>query len=66
MKIKSPHSWDIAPKKAIHIQRTLTKKIKLNWDDSPPKLIAGAGISFSKNTTMDYAGVVILSFPSID
>ena len=65
MKIKHSHSWDVSPKEAAKIQRNLACKIRLNWKISLPQFVAGADISFSKGSTDVYAGVVILSFPSL-
>ena len=66
MKIKHLHSWDVSPKEAAKIQRNLACKVSLNWKNFPPKFIAGADISFSKGTNVVYAGIIILSFPSLE
>ena len=66
MKIKHLHSWDVSPKEAAKIQRNLACKVSLNWKNFSPKFIAGADISFSKGTNVVYAGVIILSFPSLE
>ena len=66
MKIKHHHSWDVSPKEAAKIQRNLACEIRLNWEIPFPQFVAGADISFSKCTTTVYAGVVILSFPSLE
>jgi len=44
----------------------LPRKIRLNRKVSLPPFVAGADISFSKGITAAYAGVVILSFPSLE
>ncbi|KMP11292.1 endonuclease V [Candidatus Nitromaritima sp. SCGC AAA799-C22] len=66
MKIKNLHSWDVTPKEAARIQEQLAGKITLSFENSTPKIIAGADISFSKGSTTAYAGIVLLSFPSLE
>ncbi|MCH8157917.1 MAG: endonuclease V [Nitrospinae bacterium] len=66
MKIENLHSWDVTPKEAAEIQKKLAGKITLSFKNSPPRIVAGADISFSKGSDNAYAGIVLLSFPSLE
>lgn len=65
MKIKPLHSWDVSPREAIQIQHRLATKIKIRHRLQEPKTIAGADISFARNSSKAFAGAVLLEFPSL-
>ena len=66
MEPKIKHSWDLSYKEALALQRELQKKVVLNpLPLSKISIIAGADISYSKEEDINFAGVVIFSFPDL-
>jgi deoxyribonuclease V len=65
MQIHELHSWKVTPREAVHLQQTLTRRIRL--DALPPviRLVAGADVSYNKGSDRFYAGVVVLQFPEL-
>lgn len=67
MKIESLHSWNVSPKEAIQIQIRLGLKIVLSGPLKAPRVIAGADVSFDKESPANaYAAVVLMDFPSLE
>lgn len=65
MKIQSLHPWNLTPKEAIEIQKTLSARIILENHVKTVRYVAGADMAVSKNPDLAYAGVVVLSFPEL-
>ena len=65
MKIKSLHSWELSPRQAAQLQTHLAGKVKTVPRRRPPKIVAGADIGFSQDSSVAFAGVVLLAFPSL-
>jgi deoxyribonuclease V len=60
------HSWELAPKQAIALQRELAARIVLaNRLPNPLKTVAGVDVSYHKHGTTFHAAIVILSYPDL-
>ncbi len=68
MKIEHLHNWNVSYDRAREIQNELRAKLILHNEDIPTKIktIAGADISYSKNSNIFFAVVVILDFPTME
>lgn len=68
MRIKNVHPWDVSPKEALAIQKNLTTKIVTNTPLNPRriKMIAGADVSYDKQTNRVYGAVAVLAFPGLN
>lgn len=65
--LSSPlHSWDLTASDAVALQKELRGQIELEPLQTEPKLIAGADLSFEIGSDTVYAGIVVLSFPSLE
>jgi len=65
MKIQHLHSWDASYKKAVGLQQRLKERIILHDNDFPARIktIAGADISYSRQSDLFFAAVVLLEYP---
>lgn len=61
MKIKSLHNWNITPKQAIELQKSLAKQVQVRPFDKKLKTIGGIDCSFSDDKKNIIACVVVLS-----
>jgi len=60
MKIpRAPHSWSVTPKRAIAIQKSLAKRVRLVGSLRQLRLAAGTDLAFSPDGTESIAGVVL-------
>lgn len=66
MKICQLHSWKISPSEAIALQRGLRRELKTSPIRPAPTLIAGADVSFNRNSDRLFAAVVVLRLPALD
>jgi deoxyribonuclease V len=67
MEIRYLHSFDVTYKKALVIQESLKEKLILQGDDClRVKIIAGADISYAKNSDLFFAAVVLCSYPGME
>ncbi|MBI5134262.1 MAG: deoxyribonuclease V [Candidatus Taylorbacteria bacterium] len=58
--------WNIAPKRAIEMQKRLAEKVVLGPLAQPPKTIAGADASADRFGDDLYAGMIVFSYPSLE
>lgn len=65
MQLHTRHQWDVTPKEAIDIQKQLADQIQLQPLTQPIGSVAGADVSFNKNSELVFAAVVLLSFPQL-
>ena len=65
MRYKNLHPWDVTPKEAIKIQTDLRKRIVRRDSFDKIRVIAGADVSFDKNKSEGYGGVITYSFPDL-
>ena len=59
------HSWDLRPTDAVALQKELKSQLQLQPLAQPPRLVAGADLSFDKNSDTVFAGIVVLSLPDL-
>ena len=59
------HAWDLTSSEAIALQKELKSRLDLRPLEAPPRLIAGADLSFDKGSDAVWAGIVVLSFPDL-
>src|SRR5215210_6764614 len=63
---KELHDWNVTPREAVELQKSLRARVRLAPLAQPIKTIAGADISFNKFSPTLYAGIVVLSLPSLE
>lgn len=68
MKIQHLHSWDVTYKEALSIQQELKGKLILHDGDFLGQIttIAGADISYSKQSDVFFAAVVLMKYPAME
>ena len=60
------HDWKVTPKEAVELQKSLRERVRLVPLAKKVKTIAGADISFNKFEPTVYAGLVVLSLPTLE
>ena len=62
------HSWDVTYEEAVSLQNTLKKQLILHDGVKIGQLhiIAGADISYGRNSDLFFAAVVVLSYPDME
>jgi deoxyribonuclease V len=60
------HGWDLTPREAVEMQKSLRERVRLEAPRRRIELIAGADISFNKFEPTVYAGIVVLRLPSLE
>ncbi len=67
MKIQHLHRWDVSYKEAVCIQRKLKERLVLHDEAFPGQIatIAGADISYSTQSDLFFAAVVLLEYPTM-
>ncbi len=61
MRIKNLHDWNVEPKQAIELQKSLAGKVRQQRFDKKPKTIAGIDCAFSNDKKNIIACAVVLS-----
>ena len=56
----------MTPREAVELQQRLRERVRITPLDKPIKTMAGADISFNKFDPTVYAGLVVLSLPSLE
>lgn len=67
MKINVPHSFQVTYREALAIQAALREKLIIS--DSPDlalRLIAGADVSYARNSDLFFAAVVLHTYPGME
>ena len=64
MKFKQKHPWNISPRDAIHIQKTLRNEVVRTNDLGNISHIAGIDVGFENG--MAFAAAAVLHFPSLE
>jgi len=59
------HNWNITPKEAVKIQKTLAQKVSFQKLPEKISTIAGFDISYHYKSEQMIAGVVVLEYPSL-
>ena len=60
------HAWDVTPREAIELQKTLRASVNTSPLDRAVETIAGADISFNKFSSIVYAGIVVLRLATLE
>src|SRR5918997_7157189 len=60
------HDWDLQPREAVELQKRLRERVRVVPHGKRLRTIAGADISFNKFSPVVYAGLVVLSLPSLE
>jgi deoxyribonuclease V len=60
------HEWDLTPREAVELQQRLRQEVRIAPLAGEIKTIAGADISFNKFEPTVYAGIVVLSLPTLE
>jgi len=63
MKCLNLHPWDLQYSEAMKVQQELKGKLILEAPNIDPKLVAGADVSYSKDSDTFYSSVVVLEMP---
>ncbi len=58
--------WDVPPAQAIALQKKLRSSIQITPFEGVLQVIGGADISFNRFDPVVYAGMVLLSYPSLE
>jgi len=66
MDISDLHPWNVTYKEAVKIQKDLKDKVSLKKIDKRIKYVAGLDVSYARGSTIMWAGVVVLDFPSLN
>ena len=66
MKYLKLHAWNVGYKKAVEIQERLKKSIILKGSAKNCKLIAGADVSYTKESEIFYASVVVFNLQTME
>jgi deoxyribonuclease V len=66
MKYLKLHPWDVGYKKAVEIQERLKKSIILKDSARNCKLIAGADVSYTRESEIFYASVVVFNLQTME
>ncbi len=64
--IKKLHRWDVSYDEAVAIQNELRKKVSFTPSGRSISTVAGADVSFTKNSGTMHAAVAVLKFPSLE
>ena len=65
MHFRQIHRWDVSPKRAAAIQRSLRGRLVLRPRAIKPRLIAGADVSCDRRSDAIHAAVVVLAWPGL-
>ena len=60
------HPWDVSPKEAIAIQRSLQSHVNLTDDFGDIQTVAGVDVGFEQNNTITRAAIAVLNFQTLD
>jgi deoxyribonuclease V len=60
------HEWNLSPREAVELQKTLRERVRLVPHKGEIETVAGADISFNKYSPVLYAGIVVLKLPSLE
>ncbi|UCF36520.1 MAG: endonuclease V [Acidobacteriota bacterium] len=59
------HDWDLTPREAIAVQRTLREQIRTDLQIVNPRMIAGVDVAYDKPTGQSIATVALLEYPEL-
>ena len=59
------HAWDVRPKEAIAIQKSLLDRIRIEDDFGAVKTVAGIDVGFENGNTITRAAIAVLDFETL-
>lgn len=59
------HSWNLTPKEAVELQKTLRDQVRLVPLERKPALIGGCDVSMNRFAKEGFAGFVTLTYPEL-
>ena len=65
MRVGNFHPWDLSCKEAIAVQRRLSGQICQVPLTKPVRTVAGADVSYARQSAQVYAAVLVFSFPGL-
>jgi deoxyribonuclease V len=60
------HRWDVTPREATAIQRTLRDRLVLRDELGEVRLVAGADIALDRRERLGFGGVVVFRLPGLE
>jgi len=66
MALKTLHSWDLTPARAIFLQKELACEVITSGEVDSVRLIGGADISVPRGKRTARAAIVVLSYPELE
>ncbi len=60
------HDWDVTPREAVLIQRRLRDLVVTEGNLRDVRYVAGADISWDRDSGMGIAGAIVFSFPALE
>jgi deoxyribonuclease V len=61
-----PHAWNVTPKEAVAIQKTLREQVSIEPITIPVRYVAGCDVSMNLYSKIIFAGFVVLSYPELE
>jgi deoxyribonuclease V len=65
LRVRKLHRWDLSPKEAVRLQRSLTGRVVPVWDGRSVRAVGGADVSFPSRREAA-AAFCVLSFPGFE
>lgn len=65
MQLHKLHSWDLTPKEAIDLQKSLANKIISKDSFKNIFTLAGADMAFDKKDNLGFAGIIVYKYPDM-
>lgn len=65
-RFKQLHEWNLAPREAVELQKELRASVRVAPLSERVETIAGADISFDKFSPVLYAGIVVMTLPTLE
>lgn len=65
MQLHHQHPWDLTPKEAIALQRTLAAHVRVADRFGEIRRVAGVDVGFEQHNTITRAAVAVLDFPAL-
>jgi deoxyribonuclease V len=60
------HAWDVSPKEAVAIQKSLLDRVVLQDDFSEIRTVAGVDVGFEDNNTVTRAAIAVLDIGTLE
>ena len=64
--IQRLHSWNVTPREAVELQKRLRPQLRIEKPPAAARIVAGADISYDKNSRTCYATVVVIDIETME